>query len=61
MLNGDFSLSVGRLAPSFMESVYFSGITISTSGLGDITPTSAFFQMIAVSEALTGFGILVPT
>jgi Ion channel len=61
MVRGDFSLSVSSLDPSFMESLYFSGITISTLGLGDITPTSGLYQVISVSEALTGFGILVPT
>jgi hypothetical protein len=58
MVRGDFSLSVPSLDPSFMESLYFSGITISTLGLGDITPTSGLYQVISVSEALTGFGIL---
>ena len=58
MKRGDFSLSVPRLEPSFVEALYFSGITISTLGLGDVTPTSGFYQLFAVSEALTGFGIL---
>jgi hypothetical protein len=58
MLDGDFSLSVPSLDPSFLQSLYFSGITISTLGLGDVTPTSGLYQVIAVSEALNGFGIL---
>jgi Ion channel len=58
MLDGNFSLSVPSLDPSFWESLYFSGITISTLGLGDVTPTSGLYQVIAVSEALNGFGIL---
>ncbi len=58
MRSRDFSLSVPRLEPSFVEALYFSGITISTLGLGDVTPTSSLYQVIAVSEALTGFGIL---
>src|SRR5215204_837796 len=58
MVRGEFSLSVPSLDPSFMESLYFSGITISTLGLGDITPTSGLYQVISVSEALMGFGIL---
>jgi hypothetical protein len=58
MVRGDFSLSVTSLDPSFMEALYFSGITISTLGLGDITPTSGLYQVISVSEALMGFGIL---
>ncbi|HJQ28152.1 MAG TPA: potassium channel family protein, partial [Rubrobacter sp.] len=56
MVRRDFSLSVPSLGPSFMESPYFSGITISTLGLGDVTPTSGLYQVI--SESLMGFGIL---
>ena len=58
MLDGDFSLSVPSLDSSFLQSLYFSGITISTLGLGDVTPTSGLYQVIALSEALNGFGIL---
>lgn len=58
MRAGDFSLSVTRLEPSFIEAVYFSGTAISTLGLGDITPTLGFYQVLAISEALIGFGLL---
>jgi Ion channel len=53
-----FSFSSSGLAPSFMEAMYFSGVTIATLGLGDVTPLSGPYQAIAVSEALVGFGIL---
>jgi hypothetical protein len=53
-----FSFASGRLEPSFMEAFYFSGVSISTLGLGDVTPLSPFYQAIAVSESLVGFGIL---
>jgi hypothetical protein len=53
-----FSFSSSGLAPSFMEAFYFSGVTIATLGLGDVTPLSGPYQAIAVSEALVGFGIL---
>jgi hypothetical protein len=58
MLNGDFSLAVGRLEPSLGDAFYFSGTAISTLGLGDITPIGGPYQALAVSEALIGFGIL---
>lgn len=47
-----------RLEPSLIEALYFSGVSISTLGLGDVIPLSSFYQMLAVSEALIGFGIL---
>jgi hypothetical protein len=58
MRQGDFSFAVGRLEPSFVEAVYFSGTAISTLGFGDVTPTASLYQILAVSEALIGFGIL---
>src|SRR5215203_7374367 len=53
-----FSFSTSGLEPSFMEAMYFSGVTIATLGLGDVTPLSSLYQAIAVSEAPIGFGIL---
>jgi hypothetical protein len=53
-----FSFSDAGLEPSFMEALYFSGVTIATLGLGDVTPVGDLYQAIAVSEALVGFGIL---
>ena len=53
-----FLFSSERLEPSFMEAFYFSGVSIATLGLGDVTPLSPFYQAIAVSESLVGFGIL---
>jgi hypothetical protein len=53
-----FSFSGAGLEPSFMEALYFSGVSIATLGLGDVTPLSGPYQAIAVSEALVGFGIL---
>jgi len=53
-----FSFSTSGLAPSLKEALYFSGVTIATLGLGDVTPLSGPYQAIAVSEALIGFGIL---
>ena len=53
-----FSFSSSGLEPSFMEAFYFSGVTIATLGLGDVTPLNSLYQVIAVSEALIGFGIL---
>ena len=53
-----FSLPGRTLEPTFLEALYFSGTAISTVGFGDITPTNAIFQALAISEALIGFGIL---
>ena len=58
MDNDTFSFASPDLEPSLMEAFYFSGVSIATLGLGDVTPLSGPYQAIAVSEALIGFGIL---
>ncbi len=58
MNTNTFSFSSSSLEPSFLEALYLSGTAISTLGFGDVTPLSAAYQLLAVSEALIGFGIL---
>ena len=58
MDGGTFLFTNERLEPSLIEALYFSGASIATLGLGDVSPLSSFYQMLAVSEALIGFGIL---
>lgn len=53
-----FSFSSGKLKPSLIEALYVSGTTISTLGFGDVTPLSGGYQVLAVTEALIGFGLL---
>jgi hypothetical protein len=53
-----FYFSSPGLKPTFPEALYLSGTAISTVGFGDITPQSTAYQLITVSEALIGFGIL---
>jgi hypothetical protein len=41
-----------------IEALYFSGITFTTLGYGDIAPRSTSMRLLALSEALTGFGFI---
>ena len=41
-----------------VEALYFSGITFTTLGYGDIAPRSTPMRLLALSEALTGFGFI---
>jgi hypothetical protein len=43
----------------FIEMLYFSFTTLTTLGYGDVTPTTAFARMFAVTEAIVGQIILV--
>lgn len=58
MDTNSFSFSSSSLKPSFLEALYLSGTAISTLGFGDVTPLSAVYQLLAISESLIGFGIL---
>jgi Ion channel len=41
-----------------IEAIYFSGNTFTTLGYGDIAPHSTPMRLLALSEALTGFGFI---
>jgi hypothetical protein len=43
---------------SFGRMLYLSGVTVATLGYGDITPISPLYELVALSQALIGFGIL---
>lgn len=57
----EFSFAPG-LDPSnqdgFIEALYFSLMSLSTVGYGDITPSSGWLQVASTVEALAGFGLL---
>lgn len=44
---------------SILESIYFSGVTITTLGYGDIRPVHWFPQLLSVYEVFCGFILLV--
>jgi hypothetical protein len=56
-----FSFDVG-MNPSanagFLDAVYFSTVSLSTLGYGDITPGEWWLRVLAPVQALTGFGVL---
>jgi hypothetical protein len=45
-------------AHGFFDILYFSGVTFTTLGFGDITPMSYYGKVWAVVESGTGFGFL---
>lgn len=44
---------------SVLEAIYFSGVTITTIGYGDISPSIWFLQLLTVFEVLSGFSLIV--
>lgn len=42
----------------FGDALYYSGVTFTTLGYGDVTPVSRLWEMVAIAEALTGFLVM---
>jgi hypothetical protein len=54
----DFNVQEKAQSARGIEALYFSGITFTTLGYGDIAPHSTPMRLLALSEALTGFGFI---
>ena len=52
---GGFNVDEKAQGAAWMESLYFSGITLTTLGYGDLTPHSPGLRLVALGEASTGF------
>ncbi len=57
-LPAGFNVEERAQSPRAIEALYFSGITFTTLGYGDIAPRSTSMRLLALSEALTGFGFI---
>jgi voltage-gated potassium channel len=44
---------------SFIDAIYFSGVTIATVGYGDIAPTGPWSRLLSICEVWTGILVLV--
>lgn len=47
-----------RGEPGWLNAVYFSGITLTTLGYGDIVPRTAGLRFVALAEAASGFALI---
>lgn len=43
---------------SFIDAVYFSGVTLTSVGYGDIVPRSASMRLVAMAETATGLALI---
>jgi hypothetical protein len=53
-----FSINIDAISPRWIESFYFSGITLTTLGYGDIVPKTNAMRVVAFLEAGAGFGLI---
>ncbi|WP_407531819.1 potassium channel family protein [Vibrio parahaemolyticus] len=49
----------GGVSLNILEATYFSGVTITTLGYGDISPIKWFSQFLSVFQVLCGFSLIV--
>ncbi|WP_424138226.1 potassium channel family protein [Roseomonas chloroacetimidivorans] len=50
--------SSGPTPTDFVTALYYSGYNLTTLGLGDLAPQTAFFRLLTVLEAAVGFSVL---
>lgn len=55
---GSFNVSMEAKTPPWIESLYFSGTTLTTLGYGDIAPRTTAMRLVALSEASAGFALI---
>ena len=53
-----FNVDEKARTPPWIEAIYFSGITLTTLGYGDIAPRSTAMRLVALSEASAGFAFV---
>ncbi|HVG20383.1 MAG TPA: potassium channel family protein [Blastocatellia bacterium] len=54
----NFSINAEATGPRWVESFYFSGITLTTLGYGDIVPRTNAMRILVFVEAASGFGLI---
>lgn len=49
----------GACSLNIWQAIYYSGVTITTLGYGEITPNSISTQLMAIYEVINGFSLIV--
>jgi hypothetical protein len=55
---GGFNFGVQHPEPGWVDAVYFSGVTLTTVGYGDVVPRLALLRFIALFEAASGLVVI---
>jgi hypothetical protein len=53
-----FNFGREAVGSRFVDSIYFSGTTLTTVGFGDISPDAPEMKIVAIIEAVSGFGLI---
>ena len=54
----EFVILPGTSSAGWMEAFYFSGVTLSTVGYGDIAPRTEAMKLVSLAQALSGFALI---
>jgi hypothetical protein len=57
-LPADFTLAQTKVETGWIDSIYFSGCTLTTLGYGDIVPRTMLLRFAALFEAASGFALI---
>jgi hypothetical protein len=55
---GGFTFGVSHPEPGWIDAVYFSGVTLTTVGYGDVVPRAAHLRFLALFEAVSGLVVI---
>lgn len=53
-----FTIAPEAMSRPLIEAIYFSGITLTTVGYGDIAPHTTAMRMVALVESASGFALI---
>ncbi|MGB7923174.1 MAG: potassium channel family protein [Pyrinomonadaceae bacterium] len=53
-----FNVAPDATSPAWIEALYFSGITLTTVGYGDIAPRTVEMRLLALIESTSGFALI---
>jgi hypothetical protein len=57
-IHGGFTFGAEPREPGWFDAVYFSGVTLTTVGYGEITPRAAPMRLLALFEASSGLIVI---
>ncbi|MDQ3586144.1 MAG: potassium channel family protein [Acidobacteriota bacterium] len=53
-----FNMPGGIATPTWFESIYFSGVSLTTLGFGDIMPRTIAMRLVSLAESASGFALI---
>lgn len=57
-IEGQFIINYDRSEPDWIEALYFSGVTLSTLGYGDVVARTPQMRLLAMAEGGSGFALI---